>query len=121
MKRPRIIDRSALGAAKEQLACRYLERRGLRLIARNYRCRAGEIDLIMRTSEVLVFVEVRYRRSSDFGTPAETIGARKQQRLASAARHYLQRYPTTLPCRFDVIAISGADLIDWIQDAFTLD
>lgn len=121
MKIPRPIKPTALGAEKEQLACRYLMTKGLRLLARNYRCRLGEIDLVMRSRDILVFVEVRYRRSAGFGTPAATVGPRKQQRLANAARHYLLHHPSTLPCRFDVLAISGPDAIDWIQDAFSVD
>jgi len=72
----------------------------------------------MRDTDALVFVEVRFRRSSRFGTPAETVDGHKQRRLAAAASHYLQKYPTTLPCRFDVLAVSGNDHIDWIRDAF---
>jgi putative endonuclease len=115
------ISRPALGAEKERLACRFLEARGLRLVARNHRCRLGEIDLVMTDGGVLVFVEVRYRRSARFAAPAETVGPRKRQRLAAAAGHYLQQHPTRRPCRFDVLAITGPDAIDWIQDAFRVD
>jgi putative endonuclease len=111
----------SIGADKEQLARLYLEGRGLQLMASNYRCRRGEIDLVMRDAATLVFVEVRYRASSRFGTPAETVDRRKQQRLAAAAGHYIQRYPTALPCRFDVLAISGRGNIDWIRNAFEVD
>jgi putative endonuclease len=107
-----------VGDDKERLACTYLERRGLRLLERNYRCRRGEIDLVMRDTDTLVFVEVRFRTSSRFGTPAETVDSHKQRRLASAAAHYLQRHPTNLPCRFDVVAVNGANSIDWIRSAF---
>ena len=117
------IDRttSALGAEKERLARRFLEAKGLRLVTANYRCRLGEIDLVMHAQTILVFVEVRFRRSSRFGSPAETVGLRKRQRLIGAARHYLQQHRYTLPCRFDVVAIDGQDVIDWIQDAFHVD
>lgn len=96
-------------------------RNRLKLIARNHRCKFGEIDLIMRDGAVLVFIEVRYRRSSRFGAPAATVDARKQRRLATAARHYLMTNPCQLACRFDVVAISGQDHIQWIRNAFTLD
>jgi putative endonuclease len=109
---------ATVGGDKERLARAYLEHRGLRLVTHNYRCRRGEIDLVMREAKTLVFVEVRFRRSSRFGTPAETVDAHKQRRLAAAAAHYLQQYPTNLPCRFDVLAVSGNDRIDWIRDAF---
>lgn len=72
----------------------------------------------MREGGTLVFVEVRYRGSSRYGTPAETVDGRKQRRLIAAAGHYLQANPSVLPCRFDVVAISGQDRIEWIKNAF---
>jgi putative endonuclease len=110
--------RQAVGAEKEDLARTYLERRGLHGVTSNYRCRLGEIDLVMRDADVLVFVEVRFRASDLFGTPAETVGPRKQRRLVAAAGHFLQRHRLNLPCRFDVVAIGAGDRVDWIQDAF---
>jgi uncharacterized protein (TIGR00252 family) len=83
--------------------------------------RFGEIDLVMRDGATLVFVEVRYRRSDRFGAPAETVDRRKQQRLTAAANHYLQAHPTVLPCRFDVVAVSGGDRIEWIKNAFAVE
>ncbi len=109
---------SVVGGDKERLAGDYLRQRGLRLIACNYRCRFGEIDLVMREAETLVFVEVRFRKSSRYGTPAETIDAHKQRRLAATASYYLREHPTNSPCRFDVLAVSGNDNIVWIRDAF---
>lgn len=108
----------ALGAAKEALACAYLQARGLRLVTRNYRCPPGEIDLVMRDGPCLVFVEVRYRRGSAYGSPQESVTSRKRARITRAAQHYLQRHPTGLDCRFDVLAISGGDQIEWLRDAF---
>jgi putative endonuclease len=113
-------DTRAIGEAKERLAESFLTAQGLRLVARNHRCRFGEIDLVMREEAVLVFIEVRYRRSTRFGTPAATVDGRKQQRLILAARHYLHIHPTQLNCRFDVVAIAGQDDIQWIKQAFTL-
>ena len=112
--------RSVTGEAKERLAAAFLEGRGLRPIARNHRCRFGEIDLIMQDGGVLVFVEVRYRGSSRFGSPAETVDSHKQRRLIAAAGHYLAAHPTMLPCRFDVVAIGGRDQIQWLKDAFSV-
>jgi putative endonuclease len=110
------------GEAAETLACRYLERQGLVLIERNYRCRAGEVDLIMRDGECLVFVEVRSRRHSRYGTPAETITRTKQRRLCRAAAYYLLTHPCNAPCRFDVIAIlQQKRQLDWIKGAFQAD
>lgn len=113
------------GARAEETARLFLERQGLRLVERNYRCRLGEIDLIMRDGATLAFVEVRYRRRSGFGSPAESITAAKQRRIIAAAMHFLQwkqgRKPP--PCRFDVLAIAGKETqnIDWIKDAFQAD
>lgn len=111
----------SVGEAMERLAESFLTRQGLRCIARNHRCRYGEIDLILRESAMLVFVEVRFRRSTRFGSPAETVDARKQRRLIATAKHYLQSHPSALPCRFDVVAISGQNQIQWIKHAFTAD
>jgi len=111
---------AATGNAAEQIACRHLESRGLVLRERNYRCRGGEIDLIMQAGNQLVFVEVRYRKHNRYGSAAESVTPAKQARLISAANHYLQQTPGGLACRFDVVAISGSrgEQIDWIADAF---
>ena len=79
------------GEAAEEAALRWLEQQGLGLVTRNYRCKAGEIDLVMQDGESLVFVEVRYRRHAGFGSAAESVGTAKQRRLRLAAEHYLQR------------------------------
>lgn len=110
------------GKLAEDFAERYLERHGLRLIERNYRCRGGEIDLVMRDGKSVVFVEVRYRKHHSFGGAAASVDWRKQQRLVIAAQHYLQRQaPGDPPCRFDVIAVSpGNDSelsVQWIKNA----
>jgi putative endonuclease len=107
-----------VGAQKEELARRYLESQGLRLVAHNVRCRLGEVDLVMRDAQTLVFVEVRYRRSERFGGAAASIGHRKRGRLIAAAAFFLQRSPIDLPCRFDVVAIGAGNRIEWIQNAF---
>jgi len=107
------------GAQAEDLACAHLERAGLKLVSRNYRCAQGEIDLIMDDRDTLVFVEVRYRRSNAFGTPAESVDRRKQARLRAAAGHYLLEHSADRACRFDVIAVSGHDArIEWLRAAF---
>lgn len=96
--------------------------RGLTLVGRNFRCRVGEIDLIMRDGQVLVFVEVRYRRDQRHGTAAETVSRPKQRRFVAAARRYLQQHPAAAraPCRFDVVAITG-EQVEWIKGAFAAD
>jgi len=100
----------------------YLTQRGLTCLARNVRYRVGELDLVMRDGAVVVFVEVRFRRPSRFGTAAASVDIRKQQRLIRAAHCWIgHSVRGTLPvCRFDVLAIDGDD-IQWITAAFGLD
>ncbi|MDH3560244.1 MAG: YraN family protein [Gammaproteobacteria bacterium] len=112
------------GRDAESLACRYLERRGLSLIERNYQSRPGEIDLIMDDAGSLVFVEVRYRRQTRFGSGAESVDRRKQAKIVGCAQVYLQTHPgmAARACRFDVVSISGDagdPVVEWIQDAFS--
>lgn len=99
---------AARGRAAEDAALRFLEARGFALLARNYRCRLGEIDLVMRDGESLVFVEVRARRSPSHGGAAASIGHAKRRRLVAAARHFLMTHPgaASMPARFDVVALS---------------
>lgn len=116
--------RQRTGARFESVAEAHLREAGLAVLDRNYRCRAGEIDLVMRHGQVIVFVEVRYRRSTEFGTPLETITPRKQQRIVQTARHYLVAHPSLaeMPCRFDAVGISGSPgnfQTNWIRDAFS--
>lgn len=108
------------GARAEDEAAAFLRRRGIQLIARNWRCRHGEIDLIVRDGDCLVFVEVRLRRGAGlFGGAAESVTAAKRARLLAAARLYLARMPE-LPCRFDVMLMGGqsGEQLEWIRDAF---
>jgi len=105
------------GAAAEALAARFLMARGLSIVGRNYRCRGGEIDLIVRDGKTLVFVEVRLRRSQAFGGAAESITATKRRRLRLAAQHYLLGLAREPPCRFDAILLDrlGAGNIEWLR------
>jgi putative endonuclease len=115
------MDTLSRGKAAENLACDYLQARGLQLLHRNYRSKGGEIDLILQDTDSLVFVEVRYRRHSGFGSAAESVDWHKQSKLAACARHFLQAHPDTIrqPCRFDVVSVNGSSNdIDWIQNAF---
>ena len=118
--------RQAAGHAVEALAEQHLVDAGLRCVARNVTCRMGEIDLVMRDGEALVFVEVRYRAGAGFGGAAASVGHAKRSRLVAAARWYLMRNPrlANLPCRFDVVAVEGsgdARRLDWLRDAFRID
>jgi len=106
------------GDAAEALAAAFLEERGLKIVARNYRCRFGEIDLIAKSGRTLVFVEVRARTSDAFGGAAGSITPAKRRRLLATARHYLARYGANPTCRFDVVLLSGSPgRIEWIADA----
>ena len=112
-----------IGRDAEGLAERYLSRRGLELVMRNYRCRRGEIDLVMRDTETLVFVEVRRRTNQAFGGGLASVDARKRSRLVAAAEHYImmKRIGDERPCRFDVVAIDGRfphTTINWVRNAF---
>jgi len=116
--------RRKLGDRGERRAEAWLSRQGLRPVERNWSCRHGEIDLVMRDGEVLVFVEVRLRTPRGFASGAESVDWHKQRRLAQAASVFLARHPEfqEAPCRFDVIGIAGTDgELDWIRDAFEAD
>jgi putative endonuclease len=112
------------GDAGEAMALRYLQARGLRLLARNYRVaggrsrRGGEIDLILRDADgTLVFVEVRRRADTRAGGAAASVGPAKRARLVLAAQHYLAALPQVPPCRFDVVAVD-AGRVEWLAGAF---
>ena len=111
------------GQKSEQLACTYLKQQGLRFMARNFRVKIGEIDLIMRDNDTIVFIEVRYRRSQQFGGALQSIDWRKQQRIIHTAQWFLLRHDNLVnwPCRFDVVTLSGkieAPEICWLKNAF---
>lgn len=105
-----------IGQGGEDQALAYLQAQGLALVARNFRCKSGEIDLIMRERQTLVFVEVRKRAKGRFGSAADSITPAKQRKLMLAAQFYLLRFATAPACRFDVIAIDGEQL-SWIKNA----
>ena len=106
------------GIAAEELAARFLSGQGLRVIARNYRCRFGEIDLIAQDGDSLVFVEVRLRRSNRFGGAAASITHAKQRKLVATARCYLAGLRSVPSCRFDAIVLDALDTqrIEWLRD-----
>lgn len=110
--------RQISGQLGEDAALHYLQQRQLTLIERNFSCKGGEIDLIMRDAVAsLVFVEVRQRADNRHGGAAASVTLSKQRRLIIAAQYFLQRYRQPPACRFDVIAIDG-DAIEWIKNAF---
>jgi putative endonuclease len=117
--------RARKGKRNEKRVEIWLRRQGLRTVERNYHCRQGEIDLVMREADgSLVFIEVRYRENRSHGGALASVDPHKQRRLINAARHYLANHPTaaTGSCRFDVVAVeperNNHDGIEWITNAF---
>lgn len=110
------------GKQAEQLAARHLRKRGLKIIETNFLAPGGEVDIIARDKQTLVFVEVRYRASERFGSASETIDAKKQQRVIKAATHYLQQQQLwdKIACRFDTICLTDSNTLMWEQAAFEL-
>jgi len=110
---------SQRGRHAEDLAAAYLQQQGLQLVERNYHCRFGEIDLIVRDGTTLVFVEVRMRTRNDFGGALASITAGKRNKLLRTARHYLAGKARAPACRFDALLVSGPDhSIEWLKSAF---
>ena len=118
MSRQRVV----FGKTGEDLACRELERRGYAILARRYRLRIGEIDIVCRDGETIVFVEVKARGGREFGEGAESVTALKRWRMARVAGEYLMKHRLTdRPCRFDVVSIRVEDdrpVVDVFQNAF---
>jgi len=107
------------GEEAEELAVHFLARRGLSIVARNYRTRLGEVDIVARDGATLVFVEVRARAWGAWGGAAASVDHGKQRRIVAAARHYLSRLGAEPPCRFDVLTIQGRPGEPaWIRGAF---
>jgi putative endonuclease len=116
--------RQSLGRCGEDLACAELERRGYVIVARRFRTRAGELDIVARDGATLVFVEVKARRSAAFGTPLEAVTRGKQRRLCAMAAEYLARAaPRCAACRFDVVGVrfgEGEPALEIVRHAFDL-
>ncbi|QDQ24898.1 YraN family protein [Chitinimonas arctica] len=108
------------GEAAERRAADFLLTKKVRILARNWRCRMGEIDLIADDGGILVFVEVRYRAKGRFGGAADSITAAKQARLVAAAQLYLATLPRMPPCRFDAILLDGDDAPRWLKNIIEL-
>lgn len=114
------LNKRTMGGTYEETAARFLVEKGLSIIEKNYRCPAGEIDLIARDGRYYVFIEVKYRTDGSAGDPMEAVDRRKQQRISRVARNYLARRVKNLdvPCRFDVVGFRGPGRICWIRNAF---
>ena len=118
-----LVDRILLGKSGEDLACRELRRRGYEILARRFRTRVGELDIVARDGPTIVFVEVKTRTSAAYGAPYEAVGPRKQYKIWLMATDYLQRRGwNDKPCRFDIVAISverdGRRRIEVLTSAF---
>jgi len=115
--------RQILGEKGEKQAARYLKKKGYKVVTANYRCKYGEIDLIVRDADILIFIEVKTRTSTDFGDPAAAVDYRKQQQISKVAHHYLiTHHNDDVDARFDVISILSPrgqkTEIEHISDAF---
>lgn len=106
------------GTDAESAALAHLEAAGLSLIERNYRCPMGEIDLVMKEGEAIVFVEVRQRSGTRFGGAPASITTGKKKRILSAAKHYMIKLGSWPECRFDAVLLDAEGRITWIRDAF---
>jgi putative endonuclease len=106
------------GKSAEDQAHDYLIVKGLQPVCRNYRCKQGELDLVMRDQKSLVIIEVRYRKTDVYGSALESVTHSKQTRIIAATQHYLSTLRIDCPLRFDVVAISGNGDIEWIKNAF---
>ena len=106
------------GESAEQQAHQFLLKKGLKSVARNFRCKQGELDLIMLDKDTLVIVEVRFRQTDKYGSAAESVTRSKQLRIIAATQVYLATQKINKPLRFDVVALSGNGTLDWIQNAF---
>ena len=113
------MNRRKEGAYYENLVAEYLKTQGYEILEKNYRCRIGEIDLIAKEGETLVFVEVKYRRNDKMGDPKEAVDQKKQKKISMTASYYLMREcgRMDIPCRFDVSAVLG-DQIEVVKNAF---
>ena len=108
-----------LGSEKEELAIAYLTEQGVKILARNFYFRGGELDLIVKDGEYICFIEVKYRKNIVYGFPEEAVTPAKQQKIVQGARVFLyqNKYAPDTPCRFDVISIYQEE-VTWIKDAF---
>jgi len=120
LKLPRLLQPSnSKGVVAEKKALNYLLKQELTLLHQNYYCRFGEIDLIMLDQDTVVFVEVRYRKSGDFGGALASINTSKQRKIIKTAKHYLSQLTREPYCRFDAIALNDTEQTPlWVKDAF---
>jgi len=106
------------GESAEEQAHQFLIKKGLKPVCRNYRCKQGELDLIMTDQQTLVIVEVRFRKTDRYGSAVESVTRSKQSRIIAATHVYLSSQKADRSVRFDVVALSGNGNVEWIQNAF---
>ena len=113
------MNKRKTGQEQEAKAACFLKTQGYQILEQNYRCKRGEIDLVAREGQYLVFVEVKYRSTNESGLPEEAVDLRKQRQISRVAAWYLTEKGLDIytPCRFDVVAIDGEE-IHWIRNAF---
>lgn len=113
------MNKRLVGSEYEALAVSYMEEHGIQILARNYRCRQGEIDIVGKEDQYLLFVEVKYRKNLQAGYPSEAVTVAKQKRIYQSARYYLyeNHLSEDIPIRFDVVAILGKE-VQYIRNAF---
>lgn len=117
------MNKRVIGDGNEDLASNYLISQGVKILARNFRCRQGEIDIIARDKEYLCFIEVKFRKDSNYGKPQEAVNISKQKKISKVSRFYLysKNLSFDIPIRYDVIAVSlneGITTVKWIKNAF---
>lgn len=118
-KRRSETSQQSTGDKAEEFALTHLKKHQLTLVQQNYRCKVGEIDLVMKDGDTLVFVEVRYRKNAQYGSALDSVNLSKQGKITKAAQYFLQKkhYPSDQNARFDVVGITGNET-QWIKNAF---
>lgn len=111
------MNKRQTGAFYEDAVCDFLRKRGIRILSRNFRCYLGELDIIGMDGEILVFFEVKYRKTIQYGMPQEAVNLKKQKIICRCAAFYCCHYANNRNIRYDVVAVLGTE-INWIQDAF---
>ncbi len=114
-------NKRSLGAEKEELVVLYLKEQGAEVLSKNFFFHGGELDMVAKDGEYLCFIEVKFRKSTRYGSPEEAVTLSKQKKIVQGARLYLYQnhYPEDTPCRFDVVSVYGEE-IHWIKNAFDL-
>lgn len=111
------MNKRQIGTFYENAACEYLKKQGVCILEQNYRCKIGEIDIIGRQGDCVIFVEVKYRKSEEFGAPLAVVDVNKQKTICKCAAVYCMRHPHVTQIRYDVIGITDTQ-INWVQNAF---